>query len=312
MTLKIGVIYGGRSAEREVSLRSGEAVYQALLTAGYSDVMKIDAKHDLVEQLKQNKIELAFLALHGKYGEDGTIQGLLEMLDIPYTGSGILASAMAISKIATKKIFQTEGIPTPSFTVVTRREVNKNGLAAASARALAEVGVPAVVKANTQGSTIGITFVHNPDKMSEAIAAALNYDQDVLIEEFITGMEVTASVLGNDEPVALPLIEITSATGIYDYEAKYTPGMSDHIIPPRLPEDVQRKIETLAVKAYIAVGCRGLSRVDFMVTDAAIFALEINTLPGMTATSLFPDAARYAGIEFPQLVDRLVKLALEK
>ncbi|AQS59163.1 D-alanine--D-alanine ligase [Desulforamulus ferrireducens] len=312
MTLKIGVIYGGRSAEREVSLRSGEAVYQALLAAGYSNVVKIDAKENLVEQLKTNNIDLAFLALHGKYGEDGTIQGLLEMLDIPYTGSGVLASAMAISKITSKKIFLLEGIPTPSFTVVTRREVNKHGLAAASARVLQEVGVPAVVKANTQGSTIGITFVHSADKMSEAITSALNYDQDVLIEEFITGMEVTASVLGNEDPVALPLIEITSAKGIYDYEAKYTPGMSDHIIPPRLPEEVQRKIESLAVKAYMALGCRGLGRVDFMVTESAIYALEINTLPGMTATSLFPDAARYAGIEFPQLVDRLVKLALER
>ena len=310
--LKIGVICGGRSAEREVSLRSGEAVYQALLSAGYTNVVKIDAKNDLVEQLKENKIELAFLSLHGKYGEDGTIQGLLEMLDIPYTGSGVLASAMAISKIATKKIFQLENIPTPAFTVITRREVTKKGIEAASARAIKEVGVPAVVKANTQGSTIGITFVHSLDKMSEAITSALNYDQDVLIEEFITGMEVTASVLGNDEPFALPLIEITSTTGVYDYEAKYTPGMSNHIIPPRLSEKVQRKIEDLAVKAFTALGCRGLGRVDFMITDSEIFALEINTLPGMTATSLFPDAARYAGIEFPQLADRLVKLALEK
>lgn len=310
--IRIGVICGGRSAEREVSLRSGEAVYQALLSAGYTNIVKIDAKNDLVEQLKQNKIELAFLSLHGKYGEDGTIQGLLEMLDIPYTGSGVLASAMAISKIATKKIFQLENIPTPAFTVITRREVNKKGIEAAAARAIKEVGVPAVVKANTQGSTIGITFVHSADKMSEAITSALNYDQDVLIEEFITGMEVTASVLGNDEPLALPLIEITSTTGVYDYEAKYTPGMSNHIIPPRLPEEIQRKIEELAVKAFIALGCRGLGRVDFMITDSKVFALEINTLPGMTATSLFPDAARYAGIEFPQLADRLVKLALEK
>ncbi|SHE38396.1 D-alanine--D-alanine ligase [Desulforamulus putei] len=312
MTLRIGVLCGGRSAERQVSLRSGEAVYRALLAAGYNHVTKIDVGFDLVEQLKENKIELAFLALHGKYGEDGTIQGLLEMLNIPYTGSGVLASALAINKIATKKIFKMEGIPTPHFTVVTRREVLDTGLEQAAARALKEVGVPAVVKANTQGSTIGISFVHEQEKMSAAIQSALEYDHDVLIEEFISGMEVTASVLGNHDPIALPLIEITSVKGIYDYEAKYTPGMSDHIIPPRLPEETQKKIRELAVKAFLALGCRGLGRVDFMVKGGEAFALEINTLPGMTATSLFPDAAKHAGIEFPELVRRIVQLAWEQ
>ncbi|MEW6066540.1 D-alanine--D-alanine ligase [Desulforamulus profundi] len=312
MTLRIGVLCGGRSEEREVSLRSGEAVYRALLAAGYHDVLKIDVGFDLVEQLKENKIELAFLALHGKYGEDGTIQGLLEMLEIPYTGSGVLASALAINKIAAKKIFALEGIPTPAFTVVTRREVLNQGLEQAAARAIKEVGVPAVVKANTQGSTIGISFVHEQEKMSAAIESALEYDHDVLIEEFIFGMEVTASVLGNHDPVTLPLIEITSVTGVYDYQAKYTPGMSDHIIPPRLPEEIQSKIKELAVRAYLALGCRGFGRVDFMVKNDEIFALEVNTLPGMTATSLFPDAAKHAGIDFPELADRLVKLAQEQ
>lgn len=312
MTLRIGVLCGGRSEEREVSLRSGEAVYRALLAAGYHDVLKIDVGFDLVEQLKENKIELAFLALHGKYGEDGTIQGLLEMLEIPYTGSGVLASALAINKIAAKKIFTLEGIPTPAFTVVTRREVLNQGLEQAAARAIKEVGVPAVVKANTQGSTIGISFVHEQEKMSAAIESALEYDHDVLIEEFIFGIEVTASVLGNHDPVTLPLIEITSVTGVYDYQAKYTPGMSDHIIPPRLPEEIQSKIKELAVRAYLALGCRGFGRVDFMVKNDEIFALEVNTLPGMTATSLFPDAAKHAGIDFPELADRLVKLAQEQ
>ncbi len=312
MTLRIGVLCGGRSEEREVSLRSGEAVYRALLAAGYHNVLKIDVGFDLVEQLKENKIELAFLALHGKYGEDGTIQGLLEMLEIPYTGSGVLASALAINKIAAKKIFALEGIPTPAFTVVTRREVLNQGLEQAAARAIKEVGVPAVVKANTQGSTIGISFVHEQEKMSAAIESALEYDHDVLIEEFIFGIEVTASVLGNHDPVTLPLIEITSVTGVYDYQAKYTPGMSDHIIPPRLPEEIQSKIKELAVRAYLALGCRGFGRVDFMVKNDEIFALEVNTLPGMTATSLFPDAAKHAGIDFPELADRLVKLAQEQ
>ena len=309
--LRIGVLCGGRSAEREVSLRSGEAVVQALLAAGYSDVIKIDVQLDLVEKLKQHRIEVAFLALHGKYGEDGTIQGLLEMLDIPYTGSGVLASALAINKIATKKIFTLEGIPTPKFTEVTKREVNNKGIEYAVNKVIKAVGVPAVVKASTQGSTIGIYFVHEKEEMSAAIQSALQYDTDVLIEEFITGTEVTASVLGNDDPIALPLIEITSITGVYDYEAKYTPGMSDHIIPPRLSEAVQTQIQEMAVRAYLALGCRGLGRVDFIVKEQQIFALEVNTLPGMTATSLFPDAAKYAGIDFPELVDRLVRMTLE-
>ncbi|GAB6180968.1 D-alanine--D-alanine ligase [Desulfotomaculum defluvii] len=310
--MRIGVLYGGRSAEREVSLKSGEAVYQALKSAGYNDVVKIDVGYDLVEELKSQKVELAFLVLHGKYGEDGTIQGLLEMLNIPYTGSGVLASALAISKIATKKVFKMEGIPTPAFTVITKREVETHGLHTVATKVVAEVGIPSVVKANTQGSTIGITFVHEENKMGEAIESALNYDQDVLIEQFISGTEITASVLGNYNPVALPLIEITSATGVYDYQSKYTPGMSDHIIPPRISMDIQEQIKELAIKGFSALGCRGLGRVDFIVHENEPYALEVNTLPGMTATSLFPDAAKSAGISFPELIDRLVKLATEE
>lgn len=310
--MRIGVLYGGRSAERDVSLRSGEAVYNALLSAGYEDVVKIDVGMDLVEQLKENRVEFAFLALHGKYGEDGTIQGLLEMLELPYTGSGVLASALAINKIATKKIFKMEQIPTPEFTYISRQQVAERGMAEISAIVMERVGLPAVVKANTQGSTIGIFFVHREEDIAPAIVSALEYDNDILIEKFITGMEVTASVLGNHNPIALPLIEITSVTGVYDYQAKYTPGMSDHIIPPRLPQDTQDRIKEVAVNAYLALGCRGLGRIDFIVDDGEIYALEINTLPGMTGTSLFPDAARYAGIPFPELVDRLVKLAVEK
>lgn len=312
MTLRIGVLCGGRSAERDVSLRSGEAVFQALLAAGYSNVIKIDVQSDLVEQLKIHRVELAFLTLHGKFGEDGTIQGLLEMLDIPYTGSGVLASALAINKIATKKIFTLEGIPTPKFTEVTKWEVKNKGIKYVVDKAIKKVGIPAVVKANTQGSTIGIYFVHEEEQMGASIESALQYDTDVLIEEFITGKEVTASVLGNYEPTALPLIEITSITGIYDYEAKYTPGMSDHIIPPRISEQVQSEIKNLAVKAFLALGCRGIGRVDFIVEGDRVYALEVNTLPGMTGTSLFPDAAKYAGIEFPELVDMIVKNTIEK
>ena len=296
---------GGVPADRE-------AVCRALIEAGYNTV-KIDVGSDLVERLKEEGVELAFLALHGRYGEDGTIQGLLEMLDIPYTGPGVLASALAIDKIATKKILLYEGLPTPRFMQVTEKEALSAGLLETAEKVLREMGLPLVVKAPTQGSTIGTSFVHERKDVVTALELAYRYDRVALVEQFIEGMEVTAPVLGNDNPVALPLIEIVSATGVYDYEAKYTAGMSDHIIPPRIPGEQQAMIKELAVRTFQALGCRGLSRVDFMVEQGGgAYILEVNTMPGMTATSLFPDAARAAGIEFPQLVDQIVKLALEK
>jgi D-alanine-D-alanine ligase len=311
MKLKIGVIMGGRSAEREVSLRTGEGIYNALKEKGY-DAVKIDADISLAENVKGLNIKLAFLALHGRYGEDGTVQGLMELLEIPYTGPGVLASAIAMDKVTTKKILVFEGLPTPPFLLVDRQEAQQKGLDAVAKEILAKKNLPLVVKAPTQGSTIGITFVHQPEQLVPALEEAFNYDPRALVEEFVTGTEVTASILGNKEPVALPLIEIVSATGVYDYEAKYTVGMSDHIIPPRIPAEQQEKIKDLALKTYLALGCRGLSRVDFIITEAGEpYILEVNTLPGMTETSLFPDAARAAGIEFPDLAEKLVQLALE-
>lgn len=309
MPPKIGVLMGGRSAEREVSLRTGEAIYQALKIKGYS-VVKIDVGMDIVERLKEENIKLAFLALHGKYGEDGTIQGMLEMLDIPYTGSGVLASALAIDKIATKKILIFEGLPVPKYIQVERKEAEVNGFEATAARIYKEMGLPLVVKAPTQGSTIGMSFVHKREELVPALKLAYQHDPVALVEKFIEGVEVTASILGNEEPEVLPLIEIVSATGVYNYEAKYTAGMSEHIIPPRIPEEQQNAVKDLAVRTFRALGCRGLARVDFIVDcKGNPYILEVNTIPGMTATSLFPDAARAAGIEFPELVDKIVKLA---
>ena len=262
--------------------------------------------------VKGLNINLAFLALHGRYGEDGTVQGLMELLGIPYTGPGVLASAIAMDKVTTKKILVFEGLPTPPFLLVDRYEARKKGIDAVAKEILAEKKLPLVVKAPTQGSTIGITFAHQPEELAPALEEAFRYDPRALVEEFVTGTEVTASVLGNNDPVSLPLIEIVSATGVYDYEAKYTVGMSEHIMPPRIPESQQKTIKDLALKTYLALGCRGLSRVDFIITEAGEpYVLEVNTLPGMTETSLFPDAARAAGMEFPELVEKLVQLALE-
>ncbi|MGQ9531805.1 MAG: D-alanine--D-alanine ligase [Desulfotomaculales bacterium] len=309
MGVKIGVLLGGRSAEREVSLRTGEAIYRALINRGY-DAVKIDAGPDLPQQLKEQGIELAFIALHGRYGEDGTVQGLLEVLGIPYTGSGVLASALAMNKIYTKKILLAEGLPTAPFVTVRRNSEPAERLAR---QVLESLPVPLVVKPAREGSTIGVTIVRGEDALPVALEEAFRYDQEVLVEKFIPGTEVTASVLGNRDPVALPLIEIVSATGFYDYRAKYTPGMSDHIIPPRLSEQVQQHVKDIAVRTYRALGCRGLARVDLMVdARGQPYVLEVNTIPGMTATSLFPDAARAAGIAFDELVERLVHLALEE
>lgn len=311
MAPKIGVLMGGRSPEREISLRTGEAIYNALEKLGNTAV-KIDVGYDVVERVKKESVELAFLALHGKYGEDGTVQGLLEMIGIPYTGSGVLASSLAMDKIAAKKIFSYEGLPTPQFLVMESTTAKNLGLQTAAEKIYSEMGLPLVVKAPTQGSTIGITFVHQKEDLVGALELAFQYDHSALVEQFIKGTEITASVLGNENPIALPLIEIISTTGIYDYEAKYTAGMSEHIIPPRIPKERQDVIRDLAVRTFKAIGCRGLARVDFMLDRYGNpFILEVNTIPGMTATSLFPDAARAAGIEFPELIDRIIKLAQE-
>ncbi len=309
MKLKIGVLLGGRSAEREVSLKTGEAVYSALLEEGY-DAIKIDVGFDVAEKIKEAKIDLAFNALHGKWGEDGAIQGLLEILEIPYTGSGVLASALCMDKIATKKMLLFEKLPTPAFVAITKRMLGRQGLNGLASYVKERMNLPVVVKAASQGSSIGIVFVHREQDLTGAFEEAFKYDSNVLVEEFIEGTEVTASVLEDDGAYALPLIEIVSATGVYDYRAKYTVGMSEHIIPPKLDAATRNRIKELAVDTFETLGCSGLARVDFMVSNKnEPYILEVNTIPGMTETSLFPDAALAAGIEFPKLIKMLVTKA---
>lgn len=312
MAKKIGVLLGGRSAEREVSLRTGDAIYQALTKKGYHAV-KIDIVDDFILRIQEEKIELAFLALHGPYGEDGTIQGLLEMLDIPYTGSGVLASALCMDKIYTKKILRSEALPTPDFSILEKSEYQSLSPEKCISSVLEKLSLPLVVKAPTQGSTIGIYFVHTKEELLPAIEKAFQYGNHVLLEDMISGVELTASVLGNDTPMALPLIEIVSNTGVYDYQAKYTAGMSKHIIPPRISPQAQEKIKTLAIKTFKALGCQGAARIDFLFTkEEKPYILEVNTIPGMTEVSLYPDAAKAAGISFEDLIESIVQLALEK
>jgi D-alanine-D-alanine ligase len=310
--MHIGVLCGGLSEEREVSLRTGEAIYQGLLAKGYK-VTKYDVNRDFLYNLKKGEFDLAFIALHGKYGEDGTIQGYLELLDIPYTGSGVLASSIAMNKIMTKKLLSLETIPTPKFATLKKADIREDNLGAEVDRILNTIPLPVVVKAPTQGSSIGVYFVNAKEELAPAIKEAFQYDEEILIEEMLKGKELTVSILGNNEPLALPAIEIISNTGVYDYESKYTVGLSEHLIPAGISHEQEDLIKRYALAAYKAVGCRGLARVDFMLKEnTEPMVLEINTIPGMTNTSLFPDAAKAAGIEFPELVDKLVKLALEK
>lgn len=311
MKMRVAVIMGGRSSEREVSLRTGQQVSQALRSRGHA-VAEFDVDENLVENLKKARVDVAYIALHGKYGEDGTMQGLLELMGIPYVGSGVLASALGMDKVMAKKLFRYEGITTPADDVVYKEDLEKQDQGSLTRKILEKVGLPMVVKPNASGSTVGVTIVQSRDELWGALKEAFRYDESVLVEEYIKGTEITATVIGNSKARVYPLIEIVPKTAFYDYEAKYTKGMSEHIMPPRLPEAPQARARELALRAYKSIGCRGFARVDLIVrsSDGEPFVLEINTLPGMTETSLVPDAARAEGIAFPDLVEMLLRLAL--
>jgi D-alanine-D-alanine ligase len=297
---------GGRSAEREVSLNTGAQVAEALRSAGHA-VTEIDAASpEFIEEITAADPLAVFICLHGRFGEDGTVQGLLELLGIPYVGSGVLASALAMDKVVSKLVFAQAGIPTPAYAVVRRGE-------AADASTVTDMlGPRTVVKPASEGSAIGVTIAHDPAELPAAIEAALEHDDTVLIEQFVSGTEVTVGVLGNSELVALPTLEVVPEHEFYDYESKYTPGMSTHIIPARVDEGIREECTRIAVEAHELLGCRGMSRTDVIVTESGdVYLLEVNTIPGMTATSLFPEAAAAMGIEFPELCSRLIDLALE-
>ncbi len=306
---KVAVLLGGLSSEREVSFQTGKQIAQALVDKGY-EVKKIDPASELISGLLEFQPDVVFIALHGEFGEDGTIQGLLELLGFPYTGSGVLASALAMNKVMTKKILLSEGIETAPFQVFTRQEAERKGLAQIASEIIAYLNVPVVVKPACQGSTIGVSVARNQKELISAVAFALQYDDTSFAEKFVEGVEVTASILGTEDPQVLPLIEIISETGFYDYKAKYSAGLSRHIIPARISSHVAQKVEAIALRTYQALNCRHFARIDFMISNDEIpYVLEVNTIPGMTATSLFPDAAQAAGISFSELISRLVEEA---
>ena len=244
-------------------------------------------------------------ALHGRFGEDGTVQGLCELLELPYIGSGVLASALAIDKVKSKQFFEHAGLKTPDYAVLHRGELYDIGALVDS------LGEKTVVKPANEGSSVGMTIVHSSAELPAAIEKAFKHDRVVLVERFVAGVEVTIGVLGNEDATALPTLEIVPEHEFYDYESKYVPGMSHHIIPARVSDCAAKECQRLAVAAHKLLGCRGISRADTIVdTDDGVWLLEVNTIPGMTATSLVPDAARAAGIEFPELCRALVEWAI--
>jgi D-alanine-D-alanine ligase len=292
---KIGVLMGGLSAEREVSLKSGTAVLDALQARGYRAV-GVDVGRDLPERLAAEGVQVAFIALHGRFGEDGSVQGLLEMMGIPYTGSGVLASALAMNKVYSKVVFRAAGLTIAPYQVLRQKETLALSFA-----------LPVVVKPSQEGSSVGVSIVRELGAMDAALAEAFSYDSEILVERFIDGREVQVGILDGQ---ALGAIEIVPKGEFYDFEAKYTPGMADHILPARLPADIYAEVLRAGELAHATLGCASYSRVDFLVTAAGeSYILEVNTLPGMTDLSLLPEIARGAGIEFPELIERILLAA---
>ena len=308
--MRIAVLMGGLSKEREVSIKSGIAVTEALLRKGY-DAIPVDAAEDVAGRLKDIQPDLVFIALHGRYGEDGAIQGLLEVMGLPYTGSGVACSAVCMDKVLTKKILVYDEIPTSPFIVI-EKAAYANSKLTVNNQIINDLGLPVVIKPATQGSSIGTTIVRDESVLEGALDEALIMSDQALAEKFIAGVEVTASVLGNEDPAVLPLIEIETAKGVYDYEAKYTPGGSAHIIPARISEEASLRVTGMAKQIYRAFNCLGFSRVDFIIDSSdQPWVLEVNTIPGMTGLSLFPDAAAHSGLEYDDLVEKVVKLAVD-
>ena len=304
---KVGVLMGGPSTEREISLKSGKAVYEALKQSGL-EVIAIDIKTDSIEEnirlIESCKIDCAFLALHGRFGEDGQIQEILESVKIPYTGSGVLASRLAMDKVASRKIFQANGLNVPKYKIVEKAsytldwEVNNN------------LKLPLVIKPATHGSSIGLSIIDKQEDLDKAVSLAFAFDERIIIEEYVEGREVTVGIL-KEQP--LPVIEIIPKRRFFDYEAKYTPGMTDYEVPAKLEESIAREVKKAALSAHKLLGCSGCSRVDMILSkDNLPFVLEVNTIPGLTNTSLLPRAAKTQGIEFNELCLKLIKLAYEK
>lgn len=304
---KVAVLMGGQSAEREISLMSGNGVLQALRTKGV-DAHAFDPSERDLRELKNEGFARCFVALHGRYGEDGTVQGALELLGIPYTGSGVMASSIAIDKIMTKRVWIAESVPTPKYRLLVQGQIDRREVIEVPD----DLGLPVIVKPAREGSSIGVNKVEGYSDMIGAVEAVLRLDSKVLCEAFIEGDEVTCAVMGTgDEAIALPVVRIVAPAGNYDYENKYFTHTTQYVVPCGLPDGEEVAIQAMALKAYRVLGCRGWGRVDVMIDKITRqpYALEINTSPGMTSHSLVPMAARAIGISYEDLCIEILKTA---
>ncbi len=306
--LNLALLAGGISSEREVSLNSGDQVFEALDKEKYQ-ITRYDPQTDLGKLVKDAPlIDAALIILHGPYGEDGTVQGLLELLGIPYQGSGVMGSAVAMNKVATKKMYELAGLPSPAYIVSSRGDVID------PSDVENRIGFPVVVKPAEAGSSVGMSIVKEKDMLKPAMEKAFEHGNTILLEAYIDGVELTAGVVGNETLEALPLIEIVpnEEYAFFDYEAKYTPGKTEEICPARFDDATTEKAQTFAKLAHQALFCEGYSRTDMMLKGKDLYILETNTIPGMTATSLLPQAAQVGGMTFTVLLDRLIELGMER
>ncbi len=289
---------GGFSEEREISLKTGNAVVEALNEKGY-EVKPVVAGRDVWEKLKESELDVAFIALHGPMGEDGAIQGLLEWMGVPYAGTGILGNALALNKTISKQLFKNHDIPTPDFKPIFKKDPN------ALEKTKKDLKLPVVVKPASQGSTIGLSIVRLEEELEEALELAFQYDEEIVVEDFIEGALLAVGVVGE---TTLPIVEIRPKSGLYDYEAKYTKGKTDYLVPAPLALEQQKLCKSIALNAHNALRCRGFSRVDLIInSEGNPTVLEVNTIPGLTETSLLPMAAKQAGMEFGDLLETILE-----
>jgi len=322
-TKKIGVLMGGISSERDVSIRSGLAIYQGLQELGYNSAL-VDVGRDIVNVLKKEKVKVAFLALHGGLGENGAVQGMLEVLGIPYTGSGILASALAMDKEASKKIFSYHGLNVSPFMIIRRESSKKRGSKGKAKVEEAEMegvfsfpdfpmpefDLPWVVKPASEGSSIGVNIIKEASGLMPCLEQTFSYGRRVIVEKFVKGKELHIGMLGER---AIGGVEVRPSQEFYNYEAKYTSGLTEYILPPEVDGDAYEMAKKMALKAHLALGCSGASRVDFILDENnTAYILEVNTLPGMTTTSLLPKIAKHEGITFNDLIEEMIRLAVKE
>jgi D-alanine-D-alanine ligase len=305
--IRLALIAGGISGEREVSLKGAAEVAKALDAEKY-EVVRYDPATDLARIAADAEgLDVAFILLHGLHGEDGTMQGFMELLNIPYQGAGVLGSALAMDKNLAKTLYRLHDLPVAAWEMAGREDID------APDRLLAKLSLPLVIKPVRQGSSLGMSIVREQEQLPAALALAFEHDTEVMVEEFIQGREITVGVIGNKDLLPLPLVEIIpdARYDFFDYEAKYMPGATREVCPAEVDEDIRKRAQQYGLTAHRALQLRGYSRTDMIVRGEEIFILETNTIPGMTETSLLPQAAAAAGLDFSALLDRLVELALE-